>query len=70
MVKELCLANVIYTDAAIRQTAADYENLCSVEIFPTSGGTRVRIYVADSNPLLVDEFLNYALGLSAEELLA
>ena len=70
IVKEYKLSSAFYTPAAVRQGARDVSHLCRVHIQPGNDEIRVRIVLPDAKPQLADEFLNYVLGLSAQELLA
>lgn len=70
----LLLSPAIYPPECLREAAAAYQGLCSVEVFGTSpAGYSIEITgsadVADGKQLL-NEFLNYLLDLSLEKYLS
>jgi hypothetical protein len=70
MSREFALSADIYTLAAIERAAQDFSQLCTVAIEPGHGEIRVRFTPIVSRQDLMEEFLNYVLGLSAAELLS
>jgi len=70
MTAELLLTADVYTLAAAKQAAAEFRHLCRVDVQSAGDDTRVTITeLSASRAAVVDEFLNYVLALSAEELL-
>ena len=63
----LTLTRRIYTTEALQQTIAAFANLCSAS-FTSEAGAHVLCLTAP-RAQVTDEFLNYALALSAQELL-
>lgn len=70
MTQEVGLSADIYTLAAIERAAQDFELLCAVTIEPCPGEFRVLLTEKANRQNLVEEFLNYVLGLSAAEQLS
>jgi hypothetical protein len=60
----------LYTFAALQRARRDFSKLCTVGLRPENGITAVSITPLTDTPVVVDEFLNYALGLSVQEILA
>jgi len=68
---EIPLTHDIYTPAAIEQTIRAFDQLCGIETDAEGGATRLRFHLKTDCPSTVcDDFLNYALELSAQELLS
>jgi hypothetical protein len=64
------LTHDVYTPAAIEQTISVFQELCTVEAEMGGDSTHVRFHLKPDSPGRVrDDFLNYALELSAQELL-
>jgi hypothetical protein len=64
------LTHDVYTQAAIKQTIRAFHELCGVEADVEAESTYLRFHLkADCPSTVCDDFLNYALELSAEELL-
>jgi len=57
----------IYTDQALRQAIEAFANLCTASF--TTEQNAYMLQVRTAQPQIRNEFLNYALGLSARELL-
>ena len=65
------LTHDVYTPAAIEQTISAFQGLCTVEIELGGNSTHVRFQLKPDSPGSVrEDFLNYALELSAQELLS
>jgi hypothetical protein len=64
------LTGDVYTATAIQRACRDFEQLCTVTVHPRNNETHIRITPLVVNASIVDEFLNYVLALSAQELLA
>lgn len=65
------LTHDVYTPAAIEQTIRAFHGLCRVEADIGGESTHVRFHFKTDRPSTVrDDFLNYALELSAQELLS
>jgi hypothetical protein len=61
----------IYTPAAIRETIHAFQELCDVEVDVQGDCSNLRIHIKPDCPSAAcDDFLNYALDLSAQELLS
>lgn len=70
-VAEVTLTHDVYTSAAIEETMRAFGHLVVVEAHDEGEATRVRFALKDASPSTVrDDFLNYALELSAQELLS
>ena len=69
MAKEFTLDREVYTAAALQQARKDFASLCQVTVRPTNAAFHVTITPLTETPYLADEFLNYALGISIQELL-
>jgi hypothetical protein len=64
------LTRDVYTPAAIEQTIRAFHELCGAEANVGGESTDVRLYCKSGGPSTVcDDFLNYALELSVQELL-
>jgi hypothetical protein len=64
------LTHDVYTPAAIEQTICVFQELCTIEAEVAGDSTQVRFHLKPDSPGRVcDDFLNYALELSAQELL-
>ena len=64
------LTHDVYTPAAIEQTIRAFHELCRVEASVGGESTHVRLHCKTGGPSTVcDDFLNYALELSVQELL-
>lgn len=61
------LTRCIYTPDALQQTVAAFAHICAASI--TSGDDAHILRITATRPHVTDEFLNYALALSAQELL-
>ena len=61
------LTRRIYTDEALHQTIKAFANLCTASF--TIEEDAYMLQVTAAQPQISDEFLNYALGISAQELL-
>jgi len=69
-VAPVTLTRHVYTPAAIDQTIRAFHELCEVEAVVEREFTYLRFHVKTDGPITVcDDFLNYALELSAQELL-
>jgi hypothetical protein len=67
----LTLTHDVYTPAAIEQTICAFDQLCGVETDVEGESTHLRFHLKTDCPCTVcDDFLNYALELSAQELLS
>jgi hypothetical protein len=69
MSTEIALTPAIYTHEAVVSAAEAFQHLCRVHIRSTDGDVRIAIDVPTNRAEIVDEFLNYLLGLSAQQLL-
>jgi hypothetical protein len=68
---EVMLTHDVYTPAAIEQTIVAFHHLCEVEARIDGEATHVRFDLKTGGPSTVpDDFLNYVLELSAQELLS
>ena len=68
---EVTLTHDLYTPAAIEKTLVAFHHLCTVAVTVDGQATRVRFDLNAAGPSTVrDDFLNYALELSAQELLS
>jgi len=67
MTSTIILTRRIYTPDAIKQTMAAFANLCTASF--TSGDSDHILILTEVRAQVTDEFLNYALALSAQELL-
>lgn len=68
---EVTLTHDVYTPAAIEETIVAFHHLCGVEARVEGAATHVRFDLKTVGPSTVpDDFLNYALELSAQELLS
>ena len=68
---EVTLTLDVYTPAAIEQTIRAFHHLCAAEAHVEGESTHVRFELRTGSPSTVqDDFLNYALDLSAQELLS
>jgi hypothetical protein len=66
----VALTHDAYTPAAIEETIRAFHELCSVEAYVDGESTHLRFHLKTDSPSTVcDDFLNYALELSAQELL-
>jgi hypothetical protein len=63
----ITLTRRIYTPDAIQQTVEAFANICTASV--TSREEAHILRVTAPRPQVMDEFLNYALALSAQELL-
>jgi hypothetical protein len=64
------LTHYVYTPTAIEETIRAFHELCDVEAHIEEESTHLRFHVKSDCPRTVcDDFLNYALELSAQELL-
>lgn len=63
----ITLTRRIYTSDALQHTVEAFANICTASF--TSGADAHLLSVTASRPHVTDEFLNYALALSAQELL-
>jgi hypothetical protein len=64
------LTHYVYTPAAIGETIRAFHELCDVEADVEEESTHLHFYPKSDCPVTVcDDFLNYALELSAQELL-
>ena len=70
MTAEFHLTVDIYTMPATIRAAEAFKDLCRVRIYPGNEETRVILEVPEQQASVVDEFLNYALALSAQESLS
>ena len=70
MSQEFGLSAEIYTLSAIDQAAKDFNHLCMVTVEPGPAEFHVSLTEIGMQQSLVDEFLNYVLGLSAAEQLS
>ena len=68
LARTISLTRCIYTPDAIRQTIETFAGICDASFTVTEDDCLLQIAGAGSQP--VDEFLNYALALSAQERLA
>lgn len=68
LARTVSLTRRVYTPDAIRQTIETFAGICEASFAITEDDCLLRI--AGAGPQPVDEFLNYALALSAQELLA
>jgi hypothetical protein len=65
------LTHYIYAPAAIEETIRTFHELCDVEADVEEESTHLRFHLKSDCPSTVcDDFLNYALELSAQELLS
>jgi hypothetical protein len=65
------LPHYVYTQAAIEETIRTFHELCGVEARAEKESTRLLFHLKTDCPSTVcDDFLNYALELSAQELLS
>ena len=65
------LSHDVYTPVAIEKTACAFHELCEVEADSVGESTLVRLRCKTGGPATVcDDFLNYALELSVQELLS
>jgi hypothetical protein len=65
------LTHYVYTPAAIEETIRAFGELCDVEADVAEGSTYLFFHLKSDCPGTVrDDFLNYALELSAQELLS
>ena len=69
MTEEFRLTAMIYTLEATIKAAEAFKHLCRVRVYPANDETRVTLEVGERQANVVDEFLNYVLALSAQELL-
>jgi hypothetical protein len=68
---QVTLTHYVYTQAAIEQTINEFHELCEVEADVEGESTRVLFRPKIDCPSTVsDDFLNYALELSALEMLS
>ncbi len=68
---EVTLTHDVYTSAAIEETMRAFGHLVVVEAHDEGEVTHVRFSLKHTSPSTVpDDFLNYALELSAQELLS
>jgi hypothetical protein len=68
--RSFVLDTTVYTKQAVLKTVAIFKEYCSVEV--TESGPEIRISVtlmSEEEPHVVEEFLNYALNSSIEQLL-
>jgi hypothetical protein len=63
----ITLTSRIYTPGALQQTVEAFANLCTASF--TSEADAYILRITATRPHVKDEFLNYALALSAQELL-
>jgi hypothetical protein len=68
LARTISLTLRVYTPDAIRQTIETFANICEASFTVTDENCVLQI--AGTGPQPVDEFLNYALALSAQERLA
>lgn len=66
--RTISLTRRVYTPDAIRQTIETFANICEASFTVADDNCVLQIAGAGAQP--VDEFLNYALALSAQERLA
>ena len=65
------LTHDVYTPAAIKETIHAFRELCAIETNVKGESTDLRFHSrADSPSTVCDDFLNYALELSAQDLLS
>jgi hypothetical protein len=65
------LTRDVYTPTAIAETIRAFHELCNVEADVDEESTRLRFNLnSDRTGTICDDFLNYALELSAQELLS
>ncbi len=64
---DLQLTSEIYTLNALNLSVDAFRDVCAVSIDVVQGGFSIRFAECITNPDVVWEFLNYALGLSAQE---
>ena len=65
------LTHDVYTPAAIKETVHAFQELCDVEVYVQGDCSNLRIHIKPDCPSSAcDDFLNYALELSAQELLS
>jgi hypothetical protein len=69
MSQELRLTPAFYTLAATTRAADAFKHLCRVRMRSVGDEFHVVIEAPDGRTGVVDEFLNYVLALSAQELL-
>lgn len=68
---QVTLTHYVYTPAAIEQTIREFHELCGVEADVEGESTKLLFHPKVDCPSTVsDDFLNYALELSALELLS
>ena len=70
MTEEFRLTASIYTLPATIRAADAFKHLCRVRVLPANDETWVTLEVGEHQANVIDEFLNYALALSAQELLS
>jgi hypothetical protein len=63
----ITLTRRIYSSGALQQTVVAFANICTASF--TSGEDAHVLRVTAPQPQITDEFLNYALALSAQEFL-
>jgi len=63
----ITLTRRIYTSDALQQTKEAFANICTASF--TSGTDAHLLCITATRPHVTDEFLNYALARSAQELL-
>ena len=64
----ITLTHYVYTPAAIEQTMRAFHELCEVQAQVDGESTHVRFRIKTDTPSTVcDDFLNFALELSAQE---
>jgi len=70
LVFSITLSHDVYTPAAIEQATRAFHEICEVETDAEGESTLVRLRRKAGSPTAVcDDFLNYALELSVQELL-
>jgi hypothetical protein len=70
--RTVVLSHYVYTRAALAQAISDFEQLCTVRANSHEDTMRLEITTAQHGAPdtdVISEFLNYLLGLSAQELL-
>lgn len=67
LTRTIILTRRIYTTAALQQTVEAFANICPASF--TTGAEVHILCLATVQPQVTDEILNYALSLSAQELL-
>ena len=68
MLHEYTLTHDVYSPRAIDRAVQDFSHLCLATISVGQNATTLKISSRGAEPSVIDEFLNYTLELSVQEL--